>query len=161
VKRLQLLLPHFEWRRLRRRAYSAQQTGCFEVCGVFGATRDRQIALIFLKNAGARPGHFDINLCEFRQARTQLRLFGVRYMGIFHSHPISEAKPGPGDIRGAPKNSFMLIYDVCGTDARLWKLVVRQRRKTPVEIPIRIERSFRKRHQVTALRAEHSPPSLL
>jgi hypothetical protein len=40
----------------------------------------------------------------------------------------------------------LLIHDVCGTQARLWKIVRRGRRKRAVELPFVIERSRRDVH---------------
>ena len=46
----------------------------------------------------------------------------MKVLGTFHSHPIGEAIPGPRDIQTARSGSLMLIYDVCGRQARLWKI---------------------------------------
>jgi hypothetical protein len=69
-----------------------------------------------------------------------VRAAGHRFMGIFHSHPISEAVPSPIDIRVARPNALLLIHDVCGTDARLWRIVKRGGRKRALEKSFIIER---------------------
>ncbi len=44
------IVPSREWRRLRRRAYDAQQAGHLEVAGLFAVDTNRKRFLIFLKN---------------------------------------------------------------------------------------------------------------
>jgi len=136
-----LVLPFREWRRLRRRAYFSQQNGGHEVSGLFGVRDHIQIVLVFLKSGSPRPAHFEIDWPEFRRGRNEMQAIGARYLGIFHSHPVSEAILGPGDLRWARPNSRHLVYDVCGCEARLWKVVLRKGRKVPLEVPIRIERT--------------------
>jgi proteasome lid subunit RPN8/RPN11 len=134
-------LPYREWRRLSRRAYRAQKRDHSEVCGLFATDGSQRLVLFFLANESARPGHFEVSWDAFRRTRKEIRNAGHRYLGLFHSHPISVAVPGAGDIRRAPVNSKHLIYDVCGLDARLWMIVRRGGRKRAVELPLLIERS--------------------
>src|ERR1700728_4499364 len=115
-------LPFRQWRRLRRRANAAQQNGIFEVAGLFARDSKDRIRLFFIENESERPCHFEFDWPIFWQTRRLIRAEKLRYVGIFHSHPITEAKLGPSDIRNARANSCHLVYDVCGTDARLWKL---------------------------------------
>ena len=149
IMRSPLSLPYREWRRLCRRTYAAQQKDHSEVAGLFAVGDGRELFLIFIKNSSKRPLHFEFEWPQFWQSRRKIRELGGRYIGIFHSHPVSYAEPGPGDIRNSHVNGFHLIYDVCGTNARLWRIVRRGRRKVPVEIPLQIERtpsrSLRKR----------------
>jgi hypothetical protein len=105
-------LPYREWRRLRRRAYAAQQDGCLEVCGIIGKDRDRHLFLVFVPNESQRAGHWEFGWPSFWKARERLRFAGGRYLGMFHSHPVSEPIMGPGDLRGAGINTMHLIYDV-------------------------------------------------
>jgi len=114
-------LPYREWRRVSRRAYAAQQRDQSEVAGLIAVGRHREIRLEFVRNESDRPCHFEFGWDQFWRARAVIRASGHRYLGMFHSHPISEAIPGRGDLRGARVNSVVLIYDVCGTNARLWR----------------------------------------
>ncbi len=57
-------------------------------------------------------------------------------LGHFHSHPISEAIPSPGYLKEAPLYSYQLIYDVCGSEARLWFITKRAKRKVALEVPL-------------------------
>jgi len=133
-------LPYREWRRLSRRAYAAQQRDQFEIGGVISTNGDREIRLEFVRNESDRPCHFEFG-DDFWRARGVIRASGHRYLGTFHSHPISEAIPGPGDIRGADVDSLQLIYDVCGVNARLWRIIKRGRRKQAIELTLVVERS--------------------
>ena len=137
----QLRVPYREWRRLCRRAYAAQQKEHSEVCGLFAADKRQRVFLIFITNESTKPGHFEFGWKEFRRARHAIRAAGCRFPGTFHSHPISEAVIGPGDLRHAGVNSLHLIYDVCGTDVRLWRVARSSGRKKPVELPLIIQRS--------------------
>ena len=138
-------LPYREWRRLYRRAYAAQQRNQWEVSGVFGADRQRRIFLIFVENESNRAGHFEFGERPFSLARKAVRTAGGRVLGIFHSHPISEPVMGSGDIRNSSANSMHLIYDVCGVNARLWRVLKIKDRKKPVEVPLIIERNSKRR----------------
>jgi len=134
-------LPVREWRRLRRRAYAAQQIDVSEICGLFAVRANRQIFLVFVANESDRDGHFEFSWQQFWLARKQIRRLHGRYIGIFHSHPIATAAPGPMDIRKSRINSYQIIYDVCGTTARLWRVVKRGGKKAAAEIPLLIERT--------------------
>jgi proteasome lid subunit RPN8/RPN11 len=150
---VQYILPHREWRRLSRRAYAAQQRHHAEVCGLFASDKDRRIALFFVRNESSRGGHCEFGWDQFHHSRKRIRVEGYRYLGIFHSHPIAEAIPGEGDLRHARVNEMMLIQDVCGIRARLWRITRRGARKRVTEIPLVIERSGARRASVS-----HSNP---
>jgi proteasome lid subunit RPN8/RPN11 len=63
---------------------------------------------------------------------------GKRVLGTFHSHPISEAIPGRGDLARTALNSLCLIYDVCGRKPRLWKIVKRDGQRIANEVPLKV-----------------------
>lgn len=134
-------LPFRQWRRLFRRAYRAQQRDHSEVCGVFAMDGGGRVSVVFLKNHSDQPGHFELEPREIFDARKRLRAGGRQPVGLFHSHPISAAIPGPGDIKNSSINDVHLIVDVCGITARMWRVVRRGRRKIAVELPLTIERS--------------------
>jgi proteasome lid subunit RPN8/RPN11 len=135
------ILPYREWRRLSRRAYRAQQLDHGEVCGLFATDRQRRIALFFVRNESPTGGHWEFSAAQFRRGRERIRAEGYRYLGLFHSHPIAAAVPGAGDLRRARINEMMLIHDVCGIQARLWRITRRDVRNRATEIPLAIERS--------------------
>jgi hypothetical protein len=47
------------------------------------------------------------------------------------------------DRRRATNRRFELIYDVCGREARMWRIQVRGGRRRVVEVPLVVERSPR------------------
>lgn len=47
---------------------------------------------------------------------------GIEIVGTFHSHPISEAIPGPNDVKYALDDSLMLIFDCIGNEGQLWHI---------------------------------------
>ena len=135
------VLPYREFRRLHDRAYRAQQRGQSEVVGVLVAGARGRLRLTFLRNHSNRPGHFVVQTEEVAVASRRARSRGARVVGIFHSHPVSPATLGPGDRRGAVLNALQLVYDVCGREARLWRVYRRAGRRRVKEITLRVERS--------------------
>lgn len=133
-------LPYREWRRLRRRAYRRQQVDQGEVCGLLVATSNR-LSLVFLENLADRAGHFLMSLKDTGQAQRELRRSGRRAVGFFHSHPISPAVLSRGDIGQSPANSLQLVYDVCGREARLYRVVVAGQRRMVKEVLLSIGKS--------------------
>jgi len=113
-------LPFNEWRRLRRRGYAAQQLGHFEVCGALLAGPSGVLRLEFLRNLADGPAKFLVSSEDLGRAGAEAMKCGFRMVGTFHSHPVSEATPYRRDRRSIGCGEHMLIYDVCGIDARLW-----------------------------------------
>jgi len=138
-----LCLPHREWRRLRRRAYAAQQQGQMEVAGLMGVDQRGRIFLVFVNNESSRACHFEFGWEQTTFARRAIHGMGGRCIGMFHSHPISEPIMGAGDIRGHRIGALHLIYDVCGAQARLWQIVRKGRRRRVQEVPLVIQRKRR------------------
>jgi proteasome lid subunit RPN8/RPN11 len=143
-----------DWRRLRRRSYQAQQRNQSEVCGIIAADKDRNIVLLFLKNESEKRWSFKFNSDQYGHARKEFRGRKLRFIGEFHSHPVSYAIPGPRDILSAHVGKFELIYDVCGQTARLWKIARLGNMKAAVEQPLSIQRTAKK---VTNALASKSP----
>jgi desampylase len=132
-------LPFNERRRLHERAYRAQQRDHSEVCGVVAADGNRVITLHFLINRSDRSGHFEIDRGDLRRLNRELRQSGQRFIGIFHSHVVGIAEPGPGDLSGASLSHLQLIYDVSGRKACLWGVVKRGCKLSAFEVPLLIE----------------------
>ena len=132
-------LPFKERRRLHERAYRAQQRDHTEVCGVVAAGVNRVITLHFLINRSDRPGHFEIDRGDLRRLNRKLRQSGQRFIGVFHSHIVGIAEPGPGDLSGASLSHLQLVYDVCGRKACLWRVVKRGHTLSALEVPLIIE----------------------
>ena len=106
---------------LGRRARSEARSTQREVAGVL-VGRDGIIQLVPLRNVSRRRGSFALLKSDIRAAaRAARRLLGD-LVGTFHSHIVSDARPGPRDIREAGDGSLMLIYDTIGQEWRLWRI---------------------------------------
>jgi proteasome lid subunit RPN8/RPN11 len=113
-------LPRRELHRLHRCAFIAQQRDHREVCGVVVANDNNQLSIRFLKNQNKSPYKYQLPRSVIKKlARTIKPPQNV--LCTFHSHPVSEAIPGPRDIELAFFNNIELIYDVCGRTAKLWR----------------------------------------
>jgi proteasome lid subunit RPN8/RPN11 len=132
------ILRKSDLQNLHLSAVRAQKRGQREVCGVLASDENGRLELRFLTNRSERAGRFRIARTDYLIAREAIRRMGKRVLGIFHSHPISEAIPGRGDLLRAALNSFCLIYDVCGRKLRLWKIVKRDDQRTAKEVPLKL-----------------------
>src|SRR5438093_2036321 len=130
---MRYVLPFPERRRLQDRAYRAQQRDQSEVCGAVLCAPSGVLRLRFLRNRSERPGHFEILAAELSAMRRRLNGSRRSLVGTFHSHPLTHAVPGRGDVRHAMVGDLMLIYDVCGREARLWRIVQNNGYKTATE----------------------------
>ena len=131
------ILRRSELRKLHVSALQAQRCGQREVCGMLTSDENGQLELRFLTNRSQRAGHCLIARADYLKNREAIRQMGKRVLGTFHSHPISEAIPGPGDLKGIALNSFCLIYDVCGREPRLWKIMKRRNKRVAQEFPLK------------------------
>ena len=117
-----------DYRRLQDRAYRAQKKNQMEVCGVL-VGRGKEISLQFVENHSNTSGSFVIDLADVKEIRSKL-LGRKRVMGYFHSHIVSKPVPSIRDIKEAPIHSLMLIYDVCGREAALYRVTGTRARKS-------------------------------
>jgi proteasome lid subunit RPN8/RPN11 len=134
-----LVLPYRERRRLHDRASRAQRRNQAEVCGVVLVSKTNRLYLRFLRNQSRRPGEFRIDREDARAAVRAAEKNGHKLLGTFHSHPISEALPSPGDLDCGFLDGHELIYDVCGRDARLWRLKSGATTRDAEEVSLRLE----------------------
>ena len=130
------ILPYAEKHRLHLRAIRAQQRGHHEVCGVVVVNPSGRMKLRFLLNYSTMPYTFEMRRSEAQAVRRTIERTRQRVLGSFHSHPVGEARPGPGDIGKGFYRGVELIYDVCGRCARLWKVQKRGRAKRVFELPL-------------------------
>jgi len=130
------ILRRSDLQKLHVSALQAQRRGQREVGGMLTSDENGQLELRFLTNRSQRAGHFRFARADYLKDRVAIRQMGKRALGTFHSHPISEAIPGPGDLAGTALNSFCLIYDVCGREARLWKIMKRRNKRVAKEFPL-------------------------
>jgi desampylase len=111
-----------ELRRLRAQAERKQKSGQMEVCGLILSGDGNRIELVYLSNKASKPGRFLIEQLTYKSVQDRAEKLGKSVLGSFHSHPISEAIPGARDIKNAKLGSIILIYDVCGKQAKLWEI---------------------------------------
>ena len=109
-----------ELRRLQTRAVRANQN---EICGLFFADASRRISLAFVPNRSADRRRFAMTRPDSFSTKRRGVDAGLRFLGIFHSHPTGAAKPSASDlkIRGGGVR-YQLIFDVRGREARLWRV---------------------------------------
>jgi proteasome lid subunit RPN8/RPN11 len=108
--------------KLRKLAEDGQKSGQQEVCGLILSQDGFRLKLAFLRNQASGPGEFLIRRTVYKSAVDRAKRDGETVLGTFHSHPVSEAVPGHGDIKRAISGSLMLIYDVCGRKVKLWRV---------------------------------------
>jgi proteasome lid subunit RPN8/RPN11 len=92
-----------------------------EICG-FLIDNGYFLQLHRTQNTCTREGSFSYCKKEVRTLEKAVKRLGIEIIGTFHSHPISEAVPGPNDIKYAVEDSLMLIFDCIGKEARLWHI---------------------------------------
>jgi proteasome lid subunit RPN8/RPN11 len=102
MKKTKFILPYNEKRRLHYHAFRAQQKDQSEVCGVVLVGLDRKIRLQFLPNLSASSRSFEVSIRDVNAAKRLVAEQGMRVIGLFHSHIVSEAIPGPYDLQEAP-----------------------------------------------------------
>lgn len=101
-----------------------------EICGVI-VDCDYVLRLVRVRNASRRIGHSEIKLSDYQTVVKAARRLGYKVIGSFHSHPISDAKPGYSDCRADASGRLLLIIDCIGREARLWR-IMRNRRAYPL-----------------------------
>lgn len=129
--------PYFEISRKRvdtlRRA--AELAGIREICfAVMGRGRKIQKMVRLRNHAPDKVMHHVIANRDVRLVVKRERKNGLRLLGLLHTHILSEAKPGPGDIAGYHVGAIMFIYFELKDEFRAFKLL--GRRKGVQEIPI-------------------------
>lgn len=103
------------------RARSLARASQREIAGLLVA-RDDLLQLVELRNVSKRRGSFEIRRSDIRKADRAARVVSSTVVGTFHSHLVSEAKPGPRDIREASDGTLVLICDTIGQEWRLWRI---------------------------------------
>ncbi len=87
-----------------------------EVCGIL-AGRNGQASHIFpLRNADASPTSYFADPREQIHTMKHLRKEGLEMIGIYHSHPASEAYPSKKDIECALYPVFYIIVSLQDPD---------------------------------------------
>jgi proteasome lid subunit RPN8/RPN11 len=138
-------LPFNEFRRLHRRALRAQKRAHLEVVGLLAAAPGelRVLRLAFLVNHARASGQWEVRQEEIAKLRRELITRGLRVVGLFHSHPITQATLEGRDRRNTPTGWAHLVYDVCGLEPRLYMIRRRKGRRRVEALTLSVERSRR------------------
>jgi hypothetical protein len=141
MARAAYVLSRNEKRRLHYHAIRAQQNDHREVVGVLLNDGTRGLELQFIPNR-AGPGSWSIALDDIRAARSHACTLGRRVVGLFHTHPLTGAVLGTRDLKSTPVNWLHLVYDVCGREMKLWRVVRRNGKKAADLIPLSAENTM-------------------
>ena len=101
-----------------------------EICGMI-IDDGCVLRLVRVRNASRQIGSFFITASDLKTVARAARRLGYKVVGTFHSHPISDAKPGYTDCRAGVPGRLMLVIDCIGREARLWR-IMRNRRAYPL-----------------------------
>ena len=136
-------LPFLELRRLHRRALQAQKRDQLEVVGLLfsAAEKPNVLRLVFLENVAGEPGRWEVRRDHIARVRRELRRRGLRVLGLFHSHPVTEAILGVRDRQNTPTGWAHLVYDVCGLEPRLFIIRRRKGRRRVERLALSVGRS--------------------
>jgi proteasome lid subunit RPN8/RPN11 len=93
-----------------------------------------------MKNLAEEPCRWELLPSDIDVYRRDLRARGFRVIGLFHSHPLTQAKLGPRDRRNTPTGWTHLVYDVCGREPRLYAVRRRGGRRHLDALALTVER---------------------
>ena len=79
----------------------AEQEAPLECCGLLMGRSGRITRLRGMQNLARSPIRYEMAPRELFQFFKELRTSGLEHLGIYHSHPSSEAHPSPTDISQA------------------------------------------------------------
>jgi len=118
---------------LRSKATRASEN-VLEVGGLIGLERETsRIDLYFAPNETDEIGTFLVSTEMRRRLEEVIEKSGREFFGFFHSHPVGSATLSPSELSDNPGVEFFLIYDVCGSELKLWK---RDKGSTSREVPL-------------------------
>jgi proteasome lid subunit RPN8/RPN11 len=103
----------------------AQRGAPVEMCGYLAAEDDVVIKHYELTNIDAREDHFSFAPAEQFAAMKDARAHGLQVCAVYHSHPVTPARPSPEDIRLAydPRISYVIISLAdSGKDVKSFKI---------------------------------------
>ena len=82
-----------------------------EACGYLAGLNDEVTYAIRMKNTDNSPEHFSFDPQEQFDAFKKTQNEGLRLIGMYHSHPITPARPSAEDIKLAydPNISYLIV----------------------------------------------------
>jgi [CysO sulfur-carrier protein]-S-L-cysteine hydrolase len=84
----------------------------FEACGLIAGTEGRGERFYPMQNADRSEVTYSLDPQEHLRVDTEIGDLGLSVVGIFHSHPKTEARPSPTDIArsgGYPDAHYILV----------------------------------------------------
>lgn len=89
----------------------AREESPIEACGYLAEKDGAVVAAFRLTNADAAEDHFTLKPEEQFATVKQMRAEGLRLRAIYHSHPVTGARPSEEDIRLAydPAISYVIV----------------------------------------------------
>lgn len=89
----------------------AKREGPIEACGYLAGIDDRLTTFYEMKNIDGREDHFSFDPQEQFAAHKKARQAGLRIIGVYHSHPVTPARPSVEDITLAydPASLYVII----------------------------------------------------
>jgi proteasome lid subunit RPN8/RPN11 len=110
-----------QFKEIQIAARNAAKLNGREVCGLI-LDNGYFLELVQVRNKTQRGGGFSYYYNEIRAIEKMARTFKHRVVGGFHSHPVGLPVPGPSDVKYALDDDVMLIFDVLGRTAKLWRI---------------------------------------
>jgi proteasome lid subunit RPN8/RPN11 len=92
-----------------------------EICGLIVRCGD-VLHLVETRNVTERPFSFVIHRGDWKAIEGAAEVLGFSIAGTFHSHVLSPAIPGCGDLAGAYSGHLMLIISTDDMKGRLWEI---------------------------------------
>ncbi len=115
----------------------AQKDYPIEACGYL-AQRDGVVVSAFpLTNTDASVDHFTLDPQEQFSAVKKMRSLGLTLKGVYHSHPVTPARPSQEDIRLAydPDLSYVIISLADGSEVvKSFRIVKGSVQEEPVTV---------------------------
>ena len=89
----------------------AEREAPIEACGYLAGTDDWITTFYELKNIDGREDHFSFDPQEQFAVHKKARQAGLRIIGVYHSHPITPARPSAEDIALAydPASLYIIV----------------------------------------------------
>jgi proteasome lid subunit RPN8/RPN11 len=111
-----------------------------EACALLGGDEDAgQVTSLHLaRNRLASPYRYDVEPDDLVRIVHGIDAAGQALVAIFHSHPGTDAKPSPSDVREARYPVVHLIASLAEPDApvmRAWRITADR----AAEVPLRVE----------------------
>jgi proteasome lid subunit RPN8/RPN11 len=102
----------------------AREAAPDECCGLLIGAGDRVVEAVRARNLSSDPNRFLIDPHDHIAARRNARTQGSTVVGFYHSHPHSEARPSPTDLREAayPECVHLIVSLVEEPAARLFRM---------------------------------------